>query len=385
MARASAAACRGGASGPIRASASAIAAATCSAFAQPGADLRRECQRIDQPPGVAERAVQLGRAQRSEEALRGARRCSRANPSGGSSAPRSPAPACPGSGNRRSACSDPFAEQGVDHPDAAAAAHARRRQAPGRPTRIRPSRARRAGCRSPPRAGSGRPCRSSIARRRTAGETRARLRRDAEAAPMSRRLPPASPAPGRAPSRAADSAAARRRRRSPATCRRDGRAGPAPPIGRSVPSAATPCASSRVKPPTNTPSRPEHRPLVGGEQPVAPVERGAQRLMAAQRNGARPPVRTWKRSSSRARRPSMPSNRTRAAASSIASGMPSSRRQISRRAARLPALNCEARDRQRERARRTTRLRRCRRRSGVPERPGCRADRPVPRLLCSAS
>ena len=49
----------------------------------------------------------------------------------------------------------------------------------------------------------------------------------------------------------------------------------------------------------------------------------------------------WKRSSSRARSPSTPSSRTRAAASSIASGMPSSRRQISAIARETrPAVNC---------------------------------------------
>ncbi len=52
-------------------------------------------------------------------------------------------------------------------------------------------------------------------------------------------------------------------------------------------SLATCWAASSVKPPANTRQSPEHGLLVGGEQRVAPLERRAQRLMAAQHD-ARP-------------------------------------------------------------------------------------------------
>ena len=75
------------------------------------------------------------------------------------------------------------------------------------------------------------------------------------------------------------------------------------------------------------------------EQIVAPVERGAKGLMARQEVVRTPPVSRRNRSSSRSRSCRGLSIVVRAAASSIANGMPSRRRQISPTAAALSSVS----------------------------------------------
>ena len=69
--------------------------------------------------------------------------------------------------------------------------------------------------------------------------------------------------------------------------------------------------------------------LLSVEELVAPFDRRAQRLLALRAGPAHRPVRSASRCSSRSSRASGGRSFTRAAASSIASGRPSSRRQIS--------------------------------------------------------
>ena len=82
-------------------------------------------------------------------------------------------------------------------------------------------------------------------------------------------------------------------------------------------------ASSRPRRPT----APQHCALGLGQQVVAPVDRRPQRLLTPERRPA-PPVNNRNRSSRRVAICSIDSTLTRAAASSMASGMPSSRRQL---------------------------------------------------------
>ena len=80
--------------------------------------------------------------------------------------------------------------------------------------------------------------------------------------------------------------------------------------------------------PAGEDGKPPKQPLLGrDQQPVTPVDRVAKRLLARRRSRA-PPVRKSSECSRRARMP-RPETLARAAASSIASGRPSSRRQIS--------------------------------------------------------
>ena len=71
-------------------------------------------------------------------------------------------------------------------------------------------------------------------------------------------------------------------RRSPATCRPASRAGRARARARSPSPAQTSSAASSVKPPANTARRRSSARSSVGEQLVAPVDRGAQRLLARQ-------------------------------------------------------------------------------------------------------
>ena len=91
----------------------------------------------------------------------------------------------------------------------------------------------------------------------------------------------------------------------------------------------TASAASSVQPPAKTASRANRRLLVVVEQLVAPVDRAAQRLLAGPGRSRGPPVSSARRSSSRSSIAWGVSSWTRAAASSIASGSPSSRAQIS--------------------------------------------------------
>ena len=129
-------------------------------------------------------------------------------------------------------------------------------------------------------------------------------------------------------SRAGDSEARPRRRRSPAICRSDGPADPARAIDRCVHRLTTCCASSRVKPPANTPRR---RNAVCSSADSRPwLHSSAARSVWCRRSFMRvPPVSTLNIWLSRACRPCTPSSGTRAAASSMASGMPSNRRHMS--------------------------------------------------------
>ena len=198
---------------------------------------------------------------------------------------------------------------------------------PDRLLQIRPSRARPAGCPAPRRHGSGRRGSFSSDARRAAPEKRATLRRDVSASLVSRRRPRVSPARTRAWSRAVDSAAIRRRRQRRVTVHQvTEQIQHCPAVDLS--SAATSCASSRVN------HQRIHRAGETRSARRATAVRNSIRVRRAASGGAAASCecrqsRLSKRSSSRARTPSMPSSRTRAAANSIASGMPSSRRQIS--------------------------------------------------------
>ena len=131
-----------------------------------------------------------------------------------------------------------------------------------------------------------------------------------------------------------------RLRPAPATCR------PARPRWSSAvqgsmrSSLATCCAASSVKPPANTPSR--RNTVCSSAVSSAWLHSSVARNVWCRRSTTRaPPVSRLKRSCRRARSPSTPSSGTRAAASSMASGMPSRRRQISITAGRLAALSAK--------------------------------------------
>ena len=152
--------------------------------------------------------------------------------------------------------------------------------------------------------------------------------------------------------------APRRRGAAPATGR------PAGPAGRTTASAAT-CtsrprlrradrsAARRVQPSAD--GQPAQQDALGlGEQRLAPVDRGAQRLLP-RRSAVRLPAGQQPEPVVQPRRPARAaeSARTRAAASSIASGMPSSRRQTSATAARVVVVEGESRAARRPPGRRT--------------------------------
>ena len=104
------------------------------------------------------------------------------------------------------------------------------------------------------------------------------------------------------------------------------------------PPAATCSAACSVKPPANTASRRKAARSSAVEQVVAPVQGGAQGLVARGADRA-PPTSTAKMSSSRSASWAGERIRIRAAASSIASGRPSSRRQMVSTAAAFSSVS----------------------------------------------
>ena len=97
------------------------------------------------------------------------------------------------------------------------------------------------------------------------------------------------------------------------------------------------------RPPTGKDGQPAQQDLLAlGEQIMAPIHQRPQGLLAGQGRRELPPVSRRKRSSSRRAICSRPSTRTRAAASSMASGMPSSRQQISARAGAVALLTAKS-------------------------------------------
>ena len=87
---------------------------------------------------------------------------------------------------------------------------------------------------------------------------------------------------------------------------------------------------------------PEQRPLRRGQQVVAPVQRRAERLLARRWSSGPRPSASRKRSFSRATICSTLRSRTRAAASSMASGRPSSRRQSSTTAGAFSSVSAKS-------------------------------------------
>ena len=171
------------------------------------------------------------------------------------------------------------------------------------------------------------------------GELEEARRGAGRARPRARRARRAARARTRGSSRASRSAARRRRSRpgGRGSCRRARRRRRAPRRTRARAARRRPPRRSRASmPPTKTPSRANERLAAVVEQVVAPVDRVAERrpapLAAAgeQRRAAR---------SSRPTIASGVSSFTRAAASSIASGMPSSRRQISATASAFSSVS----------------------------------------------
>ena len=156
-------------------------------------------------------------------------------------------------------------------------------------------------------------------------------------------------APGGRPRVAARPRGGRRRTRGSCRASRTAcpRAGPSPirrrlcSASRSMPSSTSMGRSSvgsthsvsamaSSPPPANTPSRANSAPLLVVEEVVAPVDRAPQRPLALRQVPAAARLSSPSRSPSRARdRARGESSRIRAAASSIASGSPSSRRTIS--------------------------------------------------------
>ena len=104
---------------------------------------------------------------------------------------------------------------------------------------------------------------------------------------------------------------------------------------RSTPApVATSPAASMSNPPAKTPRRSNTKRLAIAEQRVRPLDRGAQRLVPLDRVRC-PPVSRRNRSSSKDAISAGRIAATRAAASSIANGIPSRRRQISATASRF--------------------------------------------------